>query len=485
MNQLSILVVEHDAPARNHLSHYFALRGYRVECLDSEEGLIERVTRPNPPMAVILDIPVSRTNGLDILARIGQLADPVPVIVVSAAGEVRTVVNAMRTGACDYLVKPFEDHELEQSLEQVLKKQKAASKHGRNGFRSPDGEVDIISADPNILRIKQVAMLVAETDVPVLISGESGVGKEVWARFIHTHSKQCSKPFLRVNCAAVPADLLESELFGYERGAFTGAVREKPGKFQAANNGTIFLDEIAEMCPQLQAKLLHVLQDGEFTPLGATRPSRADVRVLAATNKVLENAVATGQFRQDLYFRLNVIGIKLPPLRDRLEDVPLLCHHFLKKYSDKYGDSINRVPPQLMEAFFRCRWPGNIRQLENIIRRFLILRDPELVLSDLKESFCHAETPTSDTLSLREASSRAAESAEKELILHTLDLTHWNRKQAARELNMCYRSLLKKLRKWGISTAGRKPSAKISSGGLDTTEAAELEVARKFCASGG
>jgi len=298
-------------------------------------------------------------------------------------------------------------------------------------------------------RIREIASLVTDTDVPVLISGESGVGKEVVARFIHTRSTRRNQPFVKVNCAALPDDLLESELFGYERGAFTGAVHNKPGKFELANKGTLLLDEIGEMSSRLQAKLLHLLQDGEFTRLGGTSPMRVEVRVLAATNKNLETAVSEGDFREDLFFRLNVVRIEVPPLRERREDLPMLCRFFLEKYRAKYSPDPIQLPHELTEAFDRYDWPGNVRQLENLIRRFLVLRDPELVLADLRQPATSAEADGGKKLSLRELSAVAAEKTERDVILRALEETNWNRKLAARKLNICYKSLLNKLHRWG------------------------------------
>jgi len=299
-----------------------------------------------------------------------------------------------------------------------------------------------------MLQIKAVCDQVAPADVPVLILGESGVGKEVLARYIHAQSHR-NEPFVKVNCAALPTDLLESELFGHERGAFTGAVREKPGKFELAGEGTIMLDEIAEMSPLLQAKLLHVLQDGEYGRLGGTRTLRSQARLLAATNKRLHNLVATGGFREDLYFRLNVITIEIPPLRERPEEIMPLCHRFIEKYRLKYKSNVKSLPEELERAFCRFSWPGNVRQLENMIKRFLILPDTQHALSELQSQQRGAPVAP-ERHSLKELSALAAERAEKEVILRTLEEVNWNRKQAARQLNICYKSLLNKLRRWEL-----------------------------------
>jgi len=307
----------------------------------------------------------------------------------------------------------------------------------------------------------ELAERIADTDVPVLIEGETGVGKEVLARFIHAHSERRDRPLIKVNCAAIPSDLLESELFGYERGAFTGALRDKPGKFELANRGVLMLDEIGEMPPLLQAKLLHVLQDGEFMRLGGTRVVQVDVRILAATNKKLEDLMARGEFRQDLFYRLNVIRLAIPPLRERLEDLSPLCELFQRKYSTHYGRPSRELPEELKRAFASYEWPGNIRELENVIRRFVLLPDVELTLPGLRvarEPDAHS-TPEPPQ-SLREVAAQATEQAERELVMRTLEHVKWNRKQAARELHICYKSLLNKLHRWDIP--GRAPARPAS-----------------------
>jgi transcriptional regulator with PAS, ATPase and Fis domain len=301
-----------------------------------------------------------------------------------------------------------------------------------------------------MLRIIDIARHVAGTDVPVLILGESGVGKEVVASFIHQQSYRSDGPFVKVNCAALPHELLESELFGYERGAFTGAIRDKIGKFEQADKGTMLLDEIGEMSPHLQAKLLHVLQDGEFSRLGGKRPVKINVRVLAATNKKLKEAVLKGEFRNDLYFRLNVIKFELPPLRDRRQDIPLLCNHFVEKYRERYQSPVERIPKGLMELFLRYDWPGNVRQLENVVKRYLILPDADIA-SELKSAATEAvAVMPSLSVSLKEVAGHAAEIAEKEVVLRVLEETGWNRKESARRLKISYKALRNKLKKWQL-----------------------------------
>jgi two-component system response regulator AtoC len=305
-----------------------------------------------------------------------------------------------------------------------------------------------VTSNPRMLRIMDIARRVAPADIPILILGESGVGKDVLAGYIHRHSDRAHGPFVRVNCAALPAELLESELFGYDQGAFTGAARSKPGKFELADNGTVFLDEIGEMSPHLQAKLLHVLQDGEFSRLGGRWPIKVNVRVLAATNRKLQEAVLRGEFRNDLYFRLNVITLDIPPLRERRGDILLLCKYFVEKYGKKYASSVQTFPQDLLEACVWYDWPGNVRQLENIVKRQLILPDGDII-SELRRPA--RQVPVQGASSLKEIGGRAAEEAEKNVVLAVLQQTGWNRKESARRLHISYKAFRNKLKRWQLS----------------------------------
>jgi len=311
MSKRSILVVDDDRSVRSYLSDFLTSCGYSIETAESGDQAVARLSAGYIPSLMVLDIVMPGINGLEVLENVKKINSSIPVIILSGAGQTKTVVDAMKMGAADFLVKPFEEPELELAIQNVIEKQKL-KEEVKTLKRQLDSYVeadDILSTNPKVLRIKEIAKQVADTDVPVLISGESGVGKEVLARFVHNHSSRHDKPFVKVNCAALPDDLLESELFGYERGAFTGALNEKPGKFELADKGTILLDEIGEMTPHLQAKLLHVLQDSEYCRLGGKRTVRVDARVLASTNVNLEEHVSNGKFREDLYFRLNVIRV--------------------------------------------------------------------------------------------------------------------------------------------------------------------------------
>ncbi|HUA86945.1 MAG TPA: sigma-54 dependent transcriptional regulator [Bryobacteraceae bacterium] len=442
--------MDDDESTRNYLGDFLSTRGYEVQSLDSGEQAIRRLSSGQRPALLLLDIRMPHIGGLDVLAQLEKTGRRVPAIVLSGVDQVSTVVKAMRLGASDYLVKPLNEEDLERAVAKTIAEYPAADFQEISPLTA---DVVFPSTNRRMLQIKAICDQVARADVPVLLLGESGVGKEVLARYIHCQSGR-EEPFVKVNCAALPADLLESELFGHERGAFTGAMREKPGKFELAGEGTLMLDEIGEMSPLLQAKLLHILQDGEYARLGGTRPMRSDARILAATNKRLQELVSSGTFREDLYFRLNVITIEVPPLRERPEDILPLCRRFVERYRAKYRSSVHQLPGELEQAFARFHWPGNVRQLENAVRRFLILPDLPQALAELQKPAPQREMapPPPDKLSLKELSAEAAERAEKEVILRTLEEVNWNRKQAARKLNICYKSLLNKLRRWQLGS---------------------------------
>jgi two-component system response regulator AtoC len=307
-------------------------------------------------------------------------------------------------------------------------------------------------------RIKEIIDQVANTDVTVLIQGESGVGKEVVARSIHLNSFRRERPFIKVNCAALPQELLESELFGYEKGAFTGAYRQKPGKFELANGGTIFLDEISEMSLSLQSKLLQVLQDKEFSRLGGKKDIRVDVRILVATNKNIEESIKNGQFREDLYYRLNVVNITIPPLRERREEIPIFVEYFFEKFSKKHQKKIKPLSEKIKDAFSHYHWPGNVRELENVIQRLVVLGDEKAIIEELNPTTYHDSIPVKKEIpmikktwpSLREIHQEAVKKAESEIIVRALEMTRWNRKKAADLLDISYKSLLYKIKECGL-----------------------------------
>ncbi|RPI26779.1 MAG: sigma-54-dependent Fis family transcriptional regulator [Acidobacteria bacterium] len=386
-----------------------------------------------------------------------------PVVVLSASRDPQSIVRAIRSGALDYLCKPVDLKRLEQVVGEALKAERLERRAEpvRTPARSRN-QSQFVFCSPKMKQIEQVALQIANARVPVLIQGESGVGKDIIARIIHSHSKIANKPFVKVNCAALPSELTESELFGCQRGAFTGALADRPGKFEFANGGTIFLDEIGEFSPSVQAKLLQVLQDGRFTRLGSNNEMRVDVRIVAATNRKLEDAISNGTFREDLYYRLNVVSIDVPPLRERREEIPSLADYFLTKYTAEYRTPAEPIPPDLMELFITFHWPGNVRELENVVRRYVVLQDAEGIRAELEsrlskqmggqiealaESYLH-ENP--ESVDLKEVSRRAAFMVEKSMIIKTLRNTSWNKWRAAKELKVSYKTLLTKIEQYDI-----------------------------------
>ncbi len=343
----------------------------------------------------------------------------------------------------------------------ALPKGSRYSAKAAKGTQSLDVNGSFIFFGEKMDRIRGLVDRVASANVTVLIRGESGVGKEIVARALHLNSPRKDKPFVKVNCAALPEKLLESELFGYEKGAFTGAYRKKPGKFDMAHGGTIFLDEIGDISPSLQAKFLHVLQDGEFSRLGGKTDIQVDVRVLVATNKDLEQALRDGHFREDLYYRLNAFRISIPALRERKEEIPIFIDYFLRKYIRKYGKKVNHPSPKLMKTFMCHQWPGNIRELENMIKRLVVLGDEAAIIEELGtkakekrgvyESNPQPPASTLPVLPLKEVGQRAAMEAEKQAILKVLAQTNWHRKRAAELLDISYKALLYKIRQYGLT----------------------------------
>ncbi len=469
MNEItSILVVDDEEGIRNYLRTLLKLKGYEVTTVSSGNEAIEYFGANPPPSLILMDILMPNIDGIETLKRLRKSNKELPVIMLSCIGETRTIVEAMRSGATDYLNKPFEEAELEIAILKALDRKKLVEENKilREQNEQLTEEYRFIASNPKMVRIRELITQIADTDVTVFIQGESGVGKEIVAREIHRGSPRRDKPFVKVNCAALPSELLESELFGYERGAFTGAFRLKQGKFELANYGTLFLDEIGDMAPVLQAKLLHVLQDSEYSRLGGKKNVVIDVRILAATNQNLEQGMQDGRFREDLYYRLNVVNITIPPLRERKEEIPLLCEHFVHKHHRKYNIGAQPITQSLMGYMLQYDWPGNIRELENVMKRFVIFGNEQQIIEELVqksedrrkvEKVPHekpgVETVNDDAvggMSLKNMSRSLTSTAEKEVILRALQQTQWNRKQAATMLNVSYKTLLNKIRKLDI-----------------------------------
>jgi two-component system response regulator AtoC len=456
----SILVVDDEPSMLRYLQTLLEVDSYRVRTAQSGAEAIAQIQGDAVPDLVLLDLLMPGLDGLQTLERLREIHPALKVVMLSCVSDTRKVVQAIRLGAQDYLTKPFQKAELDAVISHCLQPASPlAQAEARAGeVEELSEDVFFVAASPAMRRIRNQVSQVANVNVPVLMLGESGTGKEVVAQLIHKLSPRAHRTFLKVNCAALPAELLESELFGYEPGAFTGATRSKPGKFELCDKGTILLDEIGEMPPGLQAKLLHVLQDQKFSRLGSRTMVSVDVRILAATNIDIQQAIATKKFREDLYYRLNAFTIHLPPLRERKEEIPLLLRHFMGLFASRYARNPLPVSPPLVEACMRYHWPGNLRELENFVKRYLILGDESLVLGDL-------EVKAAEVAGGAEASVRAAmrepgdlkslvrgvkDEAEIEAITRALERTKWNRKEASRLLNISYKALLYKIRQYNI-----------------------------------
>jgi two-component system response regulator AtoC len=450
-----ILVVESEATTRNVLSGFLAGRGYRALAVGPDEA-VPRFENGRPG-AVILN--VAGRTALDILATFREIDRHVPIVVIAD----RQLFPLLEQSApsATLIARPFDGRELEAALAAALKHRPALPPGAGDG-RPPTLEALLLGRSDKMQAVRSLVERVADADVTVLVRGETGTGKELVARGLRWYSMRRDKPFVKVNCAALPADLLESELFGFERGAFTGAHQAKPGKFEAADEGTIFLDEIGEMSGSLQAKLLQVLQDGEFSRLGGLSEVRVDVRVVAATNCDLERAVAAGTFREDLYFRINVVEITLPPLRERKEDIPLLTEHFLRSQptAGRRGAPTS-LSASTLELFANYEWPGNVRELENIVKRVVVLGDEAAahevierrqITAPVRSQPEPAPAPAaaadlnSRLTSLKDIGRTAAREAERVAILDMLERTRWNRKEAAEILGISYKALLYKIK---------------------------------------
>src|SRR6266567_4350657 len=456
-----VLVVDDEPSIRKYLQTLLEVDNYQVTAVAAGPYTKKSVQQGERPHFIILDVLMQEMNGLETLRRLMQVDRTLNVIMLSCSNEITTVVEAIRLGAQDYLTKPFEKAELDAAMLKCrqkidLRKENQALREYCDHLTE---DLSFLAASPQMVRIRQQILQIAPVDVPVFICGESGVGKEVVARMIHMRSTRRNQPFLKVNCAALPGELLESELFGYEQGAFTGAVRSKPGKFELANKGTIFLDEIAEMTTHLQAKLLHVLQDHQYSRLGGRHLVETDVRVLAATNVDVHEAMKTGRFREDLYYRLNVLSINVPPLRERTAEIPLLFRHFLQKYSEKFGKTPPGPSKYLLDAAVNYPWPGNLRELENFVKRYVILEDDEGSLRELVEMSAtrRRTAPREEPAVQKEQGLKALvrglkDEAEMEAIADALEKTRWCRKDAAKMLGISYKALLYKMRQFNLDT---------------------------------
>lgn len=463
-NNRRILVGEDELEVRAYLEMAVKCLGYSVELAQDGDEVLSCLQSPGvKPDAVLLDLMMPNRDGIETLKEIRRISESLPVIVVSGASSTMNVVSAMRHGATDFLCKPVAHEDLQKAITRALE---VRSPECPPIEKTPAPVTNtFIGTSPRMREIQSLAGQIGWSEAPVLVQGETGSGKEVIAREFHARSPRAKKLFLKLNCAALPSELVESELFGYERGAFTGAFQKKAGMFEMADGGTILLDEIGDMDVRLQAKLLQVLQDHQFQRIGGKDVVKVDVRVMAATHRNLEKAIADRTFREDLYYRLNVINIHIPPLRERKEDILPMAEFLVKRHATA-GAPANPFTPDLKRAMMNYHWPGNVRELENIVRKLLILRDADVIARELNGRTMRrsqanvpsleqaaqavpAEPHTAESPILEQVT-KAKQMAETDAILAALNSTRWNRKQAAALLKIDYKALLYKMKKLGV-----------------------------------
>jgi two-component system, NtrC family, response regulator AtoC len=473
-NGRRILVGEDEPEVRGYFEMALKCLGYSVELAQDGNEVLSCLQSSAPATsAVLLDVMMPKRDGLDTLREIRRLKPNLPVIMISGAATPLHIVNAMKSGATDFLSKPVAHDDLRKAISKALDSKLLDFSPPSRGPVGPSKP--FLGMSPNMIEIDSLVQQIGWSETPVLIQGETGSGKEVIARELHVQSPRASRPFLKVNCAALPSELVESELFGYERGAFTGAVQKKAGMFELADGGTMLLDEIGDMPIHLQAKLLQVLQDQEFQRIGGKETIKVDVRILAATHQNVEQAISEKRFREDLYYRLNVVNIQVPPLRERRTDIIPLGEILLKKHSID-GVPVPLITLDLKHAMLAYPWPGNVRELENVMRKLIVLRNSEMISAELNAktnrqprpaaptaeshwtpaaSPLPAEAPDSvEDVSIFHQATKAKRQAETEAIVAALNSTHWNRKEAAGLLKIEYKALLYKMKKLGV---GEKP----------------------------
>lgn len=471
-NGKTILVADDDLEVRSYFETILKIQGFDVLLTDSGEEALKVLDEGRTPVSLaVLDVMMPGKDGIETLKEIRRSHKTLPVILVSSACSWPFIMDALEGAAARFLEKPVMHDELSRTIEELL--EETITQAEPEPEPEPAAPVSFSSApprarNPRMMEIESLLKQVGLSDVPVLLQGETGVGKEVLARQLHGHSTRAKSQFLKLNCAAMPPELVESELFGYERGAFTGAFKDRPGKFEVAKGGTILLDEIGDMEFRLQAKLLQVLQDSEFQRLGSSETVHVDVRIMAATHRDLKKLIREGSFREDLYYRLNVINIYVPPIRERKDEIVWLADYFLKKHATETMPP-PPISPSLHQAMLDYDWPGNVREIENMMRKFLVLRQPRIIIDELRsltsQQDPHESAPAlvpSEQVhgaSILERVQKSKQREETEAILAALTAAHWNRKHAATLLNLEYKAFLYKMKKLGIES---KPTAKMA-----------------------
>jgi DNA-binding NtrC family response regulator len=459
MDHEKILVVEDDASMGFFLSEAMQKQGYQVDVVASGEEALERIAQGRFNL-VILDLKLPSMDGMEVLANIKMTNPELVVIMITAHGSKDIAIEAIRKGAYDYFTKPFDINEMRVVVKRALEREHLQDelRQLKETVEKRRGFYNIVGNSKGMRDVFDMAETVFDNDVTVLITGESGTGKELIAEAIHYSSPRRAKPFVKLNCVAIPETLLESELFGYEKGAFTGATRQKLGKFELANHGTLLLDEIGDMTLATQAKLLRVLQERELERVGGVNPIKVDVRIIASTNQDLAHLVKEQRFREDLYFRLNVLPIHIPSLRERREDIPLLLDHFITLSNTKLHADVERFSDDAMDLLINYSWPGNVRELENVVQRAVILSKerviqewnlPPDIRRQRKETFFDMEKLEAD-LPLNEKVEMIVAEVEKRLIIQALDVVGWKRERAASLLRISLKTLYNKMSKYGL-----------------------------------
>jgi len=448
----TILVVDDDLAHRTMLRTLLGGWGYEVAEANDGGKAIDAASQ-TPFDLILMDIRMLKVSGLEALAEIKRLNPAIPVIVMTAYASVETAVKALKEGAYDYLTKPLDFDELKLTIERAVEhsRLKEENRHLRESLATQFDSQHLIGHSPAMTRLMETMVQVAPSEATVLITGESGTGKEMIAGAIHFNSLRKNGPFVKINCAAITETLLESELFGHEKGSFTGAERRKEGKFRQAQGGTLFLDEVSEMSPAMQVKLLRVLQEREITRVGGDDVIKVDVRVIAATNKDLMREIEARRFRDDLYYRLNVVTLNVPPLRERREDIPLIAKHFLTLFAKKNKKSIKGFTPQAMDRLLKYNWPGNVRELMNAVERGVVLSRSEY-LGEAEFVLVFRQQSQEEEIPVQHigAAEPSLESVEKETILKALETASGNKSEAARRLGITRRTLHLKLKKYGM-----------------------------------
>ncbi len=458
MRNESVLVVDDSTEIRSSMAEVLKGEGFAVEMASDGQEAIEKAEKRFFDI-VLTDLAMPRKSGMEVLDYLSKNSPETICIIITGFGSIQGAVQAMRQGAFDYLSKPIRPDEVMVVIEKALevRELRRENRSLKQELRTMFGFDRIVGTSKSMKDVFTLIEKVADTDSTVLVTGESGTGKELIAHAIHFASGRAERPFVPVNCAAIPEELLESELFGHEKGAFTHAIRTRIGRFELANKGTIFLDEIGEMSPALQVKLLRVLQERQFERVGGIKTIKVDIRIIAATNIDLQEAVAKGRFREDLFYRLNVIPIHVPPLRERKSDIPLLVKHFLKQFCIGKRSFIKGIDDEAMDCLVRYRWPGNVRELENIVERLVILANgpmisvkdlPEMILKEVGHRAAPVRIPSAPSIPPEGFSlSAAVEEFEKSLIIQALDKTGWVKNRAAKLLHMNRTTLIEKMKK--------------------------------------